>query len=186
MHLRRTSRRCRRTLALPQRRPRRKPSVSSLRVRIFRRQKKSDRTLLISTTSRTSHNYVVAESSIQYGNSLDKATGELDAPAFFVFSKKNTNITGVLNYYHRNPIFNHDRGFSPTPPFLSSNNSPYNLQLSSDVAGAAGGKNLNPGGAEFASEPDFINGFSPAKRNLYDDNKHVRSGGGLPPRFNLH
>src|SRR5437762_12129039 len=90
------------------------------------------------------NNYDGAEARIQYGNTLDKDSGELDSSAIFGVGNKDTNITGVLNYYHRNSIFNHDRGFSLTPPFLSSNNSPYNLQLSSDVAGAAGGKNLNP------------------------------------------
>jgi len=79
------------------------------------------------------HNYDGAEARIQYGNTLDKDSGELDSSAIFGVGKGDTNITGVLNYYHRNSIFNHDRGFSLTPPFLSSNNSPYNLQLSSDV-----------------------------------------------------
>ena len=73
-----------------------------------------------------------------------------------------------------------------TPPFLSSNNSPYNFQLSSDVVGAAGGKNLNPGGTEFASAPDFTNGLSPANRYLYDANARVRAAGGLRPGFNFN
>src|SRR4026207_863869 len=148
------------------------------------------------------HNYDGAEARIQYGNTLDKDSGELDASTIFGVGNKDTNITGVLNYYHRNSIFNHDRGFSLTPPFLSSNNSPYNLQLSSDVAGAAGGKNLNPGGTEFASAPDFTNGVAPAHRHLYDSqnlgrspranwslydaNARVRSAGGLRPGFNFN
>src|SRR5882672_6647869 len=132
------------------------------------------------------HNYDGAEARIQYGNTLDKDSGELDSSAIFGVGNKDTNITGVLNYYHRNSIFNHDRGFSLTPPFLSSNNSPYNLQLSSDVAGAAGGKNLNPGGTEFASAPDFTNGLSPANRYLYDANNRVRAAGGLRPGFNFN
>src|SRR6266446_6052584 len=132
------------------------------------------------------HNYDGAEARIQYGNTLDKDSGELDSSAIFGVGKGDTNITGVLNYYHRNSIFNHDRGFSLTPPFLSSNNSPYNLQLSSDVVGAAGGKNLNPGGTEFASAPDFTNGLAPANRYLYDANGRVRAAGGLRPGFNLN
>ena len=82
------------------------------------------------------HTYDGAEARIQYGNTLDKDSGELDASAIFGVGNKDTNITGVLNYYHRNAIANRDRGFSLTPPFLSSNNSPYNLQLSSDVRGS--------------------------------------------------
>src|SRR5438874_13515648 len=132
------------------------------------------------------HNYDGAEARIQYGNTLDKDSGEFDSSAIFGVGKGDTNITGVLNYYHRNSIANRDRGFSLTPPFLSSNNSPYNLQLSSDVAGAAGGKNLNPGGTEFASAPDFTNGLSPANRYLYDANGRVRAAGGLRPGFNFN
>ncbi|PYL77573.1 MAG: hypothetical protein DMF26_03655 [Verrucomicrobia bacterium] len=126
------------------------------------------------------HDYNGAEARIEYGNTLDKDSGLLDSSAIFGVGKGDTNITGVLNYYHRNSIFNHDRGFSLTPPFLSSNNSPYNLQLSSDVAAAAGGKNLNPGGTEFASAPDFTNGSAPASRYLY------RAAGGLRPGFNFN
>ena len=132
------------------------------------------------------HDYNGAEARIQYGNTLDKDSGEFDASAIFGVGNKDTNITGVLNYYHRNSIANRDRGFSLTPPFLSSNNSPYNLQLSSDVAGAAGGKNLNPGGTEFASAPDFTNGLATAGRYLYDANARVRAAGGLRPGFNFN
>src|SRR3984893_15423531 len=132
------------------------------------------------------HNYNGAEARIQYGNTLDKDSGELDSSAIFGVGNVDTNITGVLNYYHRNSIANRDRGFSLTPPFLSSNNSPYNLQLSSDVVAAAGGKNLNPGGTEFASPPDFTNGLAPANRYLYDANGRVRAAGGLRPGVNFN
>ena len=132
------------------------------------------------------HNYDGAEASVQYGNTLDKDSGEFISSAIFGVGKGDTNITGVLNYYHRNSIANRDRGFSAVPPFLSSNNSPYNLQLSSNVAGAAGGANLNPGGTEFASAPDFTNGLAPANRYLYDANNRVRAAGGLRPGFNFN
>src|SRR5438045_3365576 len=132
------------------------------------------------------HDYNGAEARIEYGNTLDKDSGLLDSYAIFGVGKGDTNITGVLNYYHRNAIFNHDRGFSLVPPFLSSNNSPYNLQLSSDVAAAAGGKNLHPGGTAFASAPDFTNGLAPANRYLYNANNRVRAAGGLRPGFNFN
>ena len=54
------------------------------------------------------------------------------------------------------------------------------------MAGDAGGKNLNPGGTEFASAPDFTNGLSPANRYLYDANTRVRAAGGLRPGFNFN
>src|SRR5438270_1038582 len=132
------------------------------------------------------HNYDGAEATVEYGNTLDKDSGLFDSSAVFGVGKGDTNITGVLNYYHRNSIFQRDRGFSLTPPFLSSNNSPYNLQLSSDVAGAAGGQNLNPGGTEFASAPDFTNGLAPANRYLYDVAHRVRAAGRLRPGFNFN
>jgi iron complex outermembrane recepter protein len=132
------------------------------------------------------HNYNGAEARVEYGNTLDKDSGLFDSYGIFGVGKGDTNITGVLNYYHRNSIANRDRGFSAVPPFLSSNASPYNLQLSSDVAAAAGGKNLNPGGTEFASAPDFTNGLVPASRYLYDANNRIRAAGGLRPGFNFN
>src|SRR5436853_6537642 len=68
------------------------------------------------------HRYDGAESRVEYGNTLDKDSGLFDASAVFGVGKGDTNITGVLNYYHRNSIANRDRGFSAVPPFLSSNN----------------------------------------------------------------
>jgi len=132
------------------------------------------------------HRYDGAESKVEYGNTLDKDSGLFDASAVFGVGKGDTNITGVLNYYHRNSIANRDRGFSANPPFLSSNNSPYNLQLSSDVAGAAGGQNLNPGGTEFSSAPDLTNGLAPANTYLYLADRRVRAAGGLRPGFNFN
>src|SRR5947207_2886134 len=126
-----------------------------------------------------------AEASVQYGNTLDKDSGEFLASAIFGVGNDTTNVTGVLNYYHRNSIFQHDRGFSLDPPFRSSNASPYNLELSGDVAAAAGGANLNPGGTEFGSAPDFTNGLAPASAYLYDT-KRVRQLGGIRPGFNFN
>src|SRR5437667_191335 len=132
------------------------------------------------------HNYDGAEASVQYGNTLDKDSGEFISSAIFGVGKGDTNITGVLNYYHRNSIANRDRGFSAVPPFLSSNNSPYNLQLSINVAAAAGGMHLNPGGTEFASAPDFTNGLAPASAYLYNARRRVRAAGGQRPGFNFN
>src|SRR5256714_3896650 len=84
------------------------------------------------------HDYHGAEASVEYGNTLDKDSGEFRASVIFGVGDENTTITGSMNYYHRNSIFNHDRGFSLKPPFLSSNNTPENLQLSSAVVIAAG------------------------------------------------
>jgi iron complex outermembrane receptor protein len=133
------------------------------------------------------HNYDGAESSVEYGNTLDKDSSEFAASAIFgVGNNKDTNITGVLNYYHRNSIANRDRGFSAMPPFLSSNASPYNLQLSSDVVAAAGGPNLNPGGTVFAGAPSGTNGLAPPNTYLYSATARIRSGAGILPGFNFN
>ncbi len=134
------------------------------------------------------HRYDGAEATVEYGNTLDKDSGEFAASAIFGVGNntQDTNITGVLNYYHRNSIANRDRGFSAVPPFLSSNTSPYNLQLSSDVAAAAGGLNLNPGGTEFAGAPSGTNGLAPASTYLYNANARVRSASGQLPGFNFN
>ncbi|HEY8669731.1 MAG TPA: TonB-dependent receptor, partial [Terriglobales bacterium] len=105
------------------------------------------------------------------------------ASMIFGAGTKDTNVTGVLNFYHRNSIANRDRAFSAVPPFLSSNASPYNLQLSSDVAGAAGGQNLNPGGTEFSTAPDFTNGLAPASSYIYNLNR-IRTDHSTLPGFN--
>src|ERR1043166_5827812 len=133
------------------------------------------------------HNYANgAEASIEYGNTDNQDSDEFSTSAIFGVGNDTTNITGVLNYYHRNPIANRDRDFSAVPPFLSSNTSPYNLQLSSDVAGAAGGLNLNPGGTEFAGAPSGTNGLAPASAYLYNANARVRSASGQLPGFNFN
>src|SRR5438477_2023872 len=127
-----------------------------------------------------------AETSVQYGNTEHEDSGEFLASAIFGVGNDTTNITGVLNYYHRNSIANRDRAYSAVPPFLSSNASPYNLELSSDVAAAAGGLNLNPGGTEFAGAPSGTNGLAPASTYLYNAAHRVRSSSGQLPGFNFN
>jgi iron complex outermembrane recepter protein len=134
-----------------------------------------------------------AEASVQYGNTVHEDSSEFIAQAIFGVGNDTTNITGVLNYYHRNDIFQRDRAYSIVPPFLSSNNSPYNLVVSSAVAAAAGGKNNNPGGIEFTTPPDLTNGLAPASAYIYDPNAAnpdragpVRALGSIRPGFNFN
>src|SRR5437868_12800021 len=126
-----------------------------------------------------------AQTSVQYGNTEHEDSGEFLASAIFGVGNDTTNITGVLNYYHRNSIANRDRAYSAVPPFLSSNASPYNLELSSDVAAAAGGQNLNPGGTEFSTPPDLTNGLAPANSYLYGTSR-VRAAGRQRPGFDYN
>lgn len=121
------------------------------------------------------HDYHGAEASVGYGNTLDKDSSEFRASVIFGAGDDKTQITGVANYYHRNSIFNRDRGFSAVPPFLSSNATPYNLQLSSAVVVAAGvDPALLPTDADgnllpviFGTAPNGSNGLSPASSYIY-------------------
>jgi outer membrane receptor protein involved in Fe transport len=113
------------------------------------------------------HDYRGAEATIEYGNTEHEDSGLFQASVIFGVGDDKTQIAGAMNYYHRNAIANRDRTYSAVPPFLSSNASPYNLELSSDVAAVAGGQNLVPGGFEFAAAPDFTNGLAPASAYKY-------------------
>ena len=57
------------------------------------------------------HDYRGAETDIEYGNTLDKDSGEFAASVVFGVGDDNTSVSGVLNFYHRNSIFNQDRGY---------------------------------------------------------------------------
>jgi outer membrane receptor protein involved in Fe transport len=122
------------------------------------------------------HYYDGAEASIQYGNTLDDDSGEFISSLVFGVGNKTTEIAGVLNFYHRNAIANRDRSFSAVPPFLSSNASPYNLQLSNAAVAEAGGTVVpTASGNQFATPPDFTNGSAPANTYLYSDAR-IRAG----------
>lgn len=121
------------------------------------------------------HDYRGAEASVEYGNTLDKDSGEFRASLVYGVGDDKTSITGTMNFYHRNSIFNRDRGFSLKPPFLSSNTTPYNLQLSSAAVVAAGvdpatlpvdsSGNLVP--IIFGTPPNGSNGSAPATSYTY-------------------
>ena len=128
--------------------------------------------------------YRGAQLTLYYGNTLDKDAALYSGDILFGTGDDKTSITGDIFFYHHNSMFNRDRGNSNRPPFLSSDSSPYNLQVSSDVAAAAGGENLNPGGFEFATPPNLTNGLAPASNYIYDT-RRVR-GFGLLPGFNFN
>jgi iron complex outermembrane recepter protein len=125
--------------------------------------------------------YRGAQVTLQYGNTLDKDAAEYLGDLLFGVGDDKISITGDIFFYHHNSMFNHDRGNSLVPPFFSSNSSPYNLVVNSDVAAAAGGQNLNPGGNEFTTPPDFTNGLAPASDYLYSTHRirHTATTGGF-------
>ncbi|MBA3543640.1 MAG: TonB-dependent receptor [Chthoniobacterales bacterium] len=111
------------------------------------------------------HDYKGAEATVEYGNTTDKDSGEYRASLIFGVGDGNTQITGAANFYHRNSIFNRDRGYSAKPPFLSTNSTPENLQLTFESVTEAGG--IPPAGTEagdlfFGHAPFGSNGLDPA------------------------
>src|SRR6266536_1298300 len=129
--------------------------------------------------------YRGAQVTLGYGNTLDKDAGEYYGDILFGVGDDKTSISGDMFFYHHNSMFNHDRGNSAFPPFLSSNTTPPNLRVSSDVAAAAGGQNLNPGGSEFTTPPDGANGLVPASNYLYSTSR-IRGPGAQLPGFNFN
>jgi iron complex outermembrane receptor protein len=116
------------------------------------------------------HDYKGAEATAEYGNTLDKDSGEYRFSMIFGVGNDTTQMTGAMNFYHRNSIFNRDRGFSAVPPFLSSNSTPENLQLSYEAVVAAGGTppaGFGPGDFFFGHAPFGSGGNSPASAYTY-------------------
>ncbi len=128
------------------------------------------------------HEYRGAEARVEYGNTTDKDASTFSSSLAFGVGNGQTNVSGTVNYYHRNSIFNHDRDYSAVPPFLSSNASPYNLQLTRAAAIAAGAPIAPGAGNIFATPPDFTNGTAAANTYLYGSSR-IRSG---PNGFNFN
>lgn len=122
------------------------------------------------------HYFDGGQLSIEYGNTTDKDSGLLDASLVYGTGTSTTEVSGVINYYHRNAIANRDRSYSAVPPFLSSNASPYNLQLSNAAVAEAGGTVIpSDSGLQFGTAPDLTNGFAPASAYLYGSSR-IRAG----------
>src|SRR3984957_3004570 len=98
--------------------------------------------------------YRGAQVDLFYGDTLDKDAGIEQGDVLFGTGDDKVSVVGDIFYFHHNDMFNRDRGNSANPPFLSSNSSPYNLQVSTAVAVAAGGTAAPGAGAiEFAAAP---------------------------------
>jgi iron complex outermembrane recepter protein len=117
------------------------------------------------------HDYRGAEGLIEYGNTLDKDNGEFASSLLFGVGDTNTNVSGVVNYYHRNSIFNRDRGFSnySQPMFKSSSSNPGQFAVSPEAVLAAGvPSDQIPDSPLFtARPPNGTNGFAPATEYFY-------------------
>lgn len=132
--------------------------------------------------------YRGAQVTLDYGDTLDKDAGLYSGDILFGTGDDKVSINGDMFFYHHNSMFNVDRGNSDKPPFLSSNASPYNLQLNTAAILAAGGTpapTANPQGNEFGTPPDSTNGMSPASDYTYF-HARPRARGGVLPGFNFN
>jgi len=93
-----------------------------------------------------------AEMTVRYGNSTaSDDAGELIINGIYGASTEDTNITVGINYYKRNDMGHADREYSAVPPFLSSNSSPLNFQITRAAALEAlgeGGDSVIPEGED--------------------------------------
>ncbi len=69
------------------------------------------------------------QATVEYGNVMDKNAARYLGDVLFGVGDDKTSITGDIFYYHHNSTFNGDYGNSAVPPFLSSNASPWNVQV---------------------------------------------------------
>ncbi len=132
------------------------------------------------------HYYHGAEAQFEYGNTTSGDSGMAAGALTFGVGNSDSEIAGVFNYYHRNSIANRDRDYSAVPPFLSSNTSPYNLQLTNAAVAEAGGTVVpTMSGNQFGTPPDLTNGSALASQYIYSASR-VRAAGGLLPGFNFN
>jgi len=75
-------------------------------------------------------NYSGTTASVQYGNTTNADSADFSSSIIFGTGDDKGHLMLGLNYQHRRAIFQRDRPYSAVPPFLSSNASPPNLQLS--------------------------------------------------------
>jgi len=89
-------------------------------------------------------NYNGAVASASYGNTTEKDSSDVNGSVIWGAGNEKGNVMIGVNFQSRQAIFQRDRDYSAVPPFLSSNASPPNLQLSRAAVEAALG--LAPGG----------------------------------------
>src|SRR5438034_1444240 len=141
--------------------------------------------------------YRGAQVTIQYGDTLDKDAAEYRGDILFGVGDDKTSITGDIFYYKHHDMFNHDRGNSIKPPFLSSDAVPWNLQLQTEAVLHPFDINGNPEPAPslspsllsrlriFGTPPNDANGLVPVSDYLYAS-RPIRAVFSILPGFNFN
>jgi iron complex outermembrane recepter protein len=126
-----------------------------------------------------------AQVSQYYGNTLPKDAGLYKADVLFGVGDDKMSITGDIFYFHHNDTFNGDYANSRVPPFLSSNASPWNFNVSQAVAAQAGAPLAGTGPLQFVTPPTGTNGLAPTSTFISDASR-VRMPFGVLPGFNFN
>jgi iron complex outermembrane recepter protein len=118
-----------------------------------------------------------SEAFVSYGNTTDKDSSEVVASVSMGASTDKVNVLIGVNYYRKLGILNSDRSYSEFSPSLSTNSSPFNLEISRfAVAGAVGQAVAAPIGGVPANAGIFFaqsgadlanNGARPASQYTY-------------------
>jgi iron complex outermembrane recepter protein len=121
---------------------------------------------------------------INYGNTTNKDAAEFTASVITGAQTDKASAMVGFNYYKKNAIFNSDRDYSTIPPFLSSNASPLNLQITREAALAAG----VPASTLPAGTGALIFAASPAATSNTGTTAaaNYRFGTGRPSTFNFN
>jgi iron complex outermembrane receptor protein len=88
--------------------------------------------------------YRGAQVTLQYGNTIDKDAAIYSGDVLFGVGDDKISVSGDIFFYHHDSLFNHDRGNSSVTPFLSTNSSPENIQVSRATALPALGLTQDP------------------------------------------
>src|SRR6266567_1706467 len=141
--------------------------------------------------------YRGAQVTLQYGDTLDKDAAEYKGDVLFGVGDDKTSITGDIFYYKHHDMFNHDRGNSLIPPFLSSNAIPWNLDLQPGAVLHPFDVNGNPEPAPtlpsdviglshfFGTAPTGTNGLAPASDFIFHSSR-PRAPFSILPGFNFN
>ena len=84
-----------------------------------------------------------SEAHVSYGNTVAKDSAEVVANIATGATTPQMNVIVGANYSTKAGIMNRDRSYSAVPPFLSTNSSPANLELSRFAVAAALGQSVN-------------------------------------------
>jgi len=123
------------------------------------------------------------EVALNYGNTTNKDSSEFSASLITGVQTDKASALVGFNYYKRNAIFNTDRKYSEIPPFLSSNASPLNLQITPAAATAAG---ITLTAAQAAAATIFVSSQPTTSNNGLNAANTYRVGTGRPSTFNFN